>query len=130
MIVLIDSITETVEHEIKKQEDGFRGTLLEPLATSLVQSVISSVVQGISGRGVRRDNQKLLVLLHPLSNIEITNYFNYELRISVDVSRNNSPRIKDGEYVLNLDDKNSKETHWVSLFINKNTAAYFGFFGI
>ena len=130
MIVLIDSITETVEHEIKKQEDGFCGTLLEPLAASLVQSVISSVVKGIRGRGVRRDNQKLLVLLHPLNNIEITNYFNYELRINGDFSRNNSPRTKDGEYVWNLDDKNSKETHWVSLFINKNTAAYFGFFGI
>ena len=99
MIVLIDSITETVEHEIKKQEHGFCGTLLEPLAASLVQSVISSVVKGIRERGVRRDNQKLLVLLHPLSNIEITNYFNYELRINGDFSRNNSPRTKDGEYV-------------------------------
>ena len=52
--VLIDGVTETVKHEIKKQEDRFLGTLLAPLAAPLVQPVISSVVQGISGRGLRR----------------------------------------------------------------------------
>ena len=51
--VLIDGVTETVKHEIKYQEGGFLGALLAPLAASLVQPVISSVVQGISGRGVR-----------------------------------------------------------------------------
>ena len=39
-----------VKHEIKKQESGFLGALLAPLATSLVQPVISAVVKGISGR--------------------------------------------------------------------------------
>ena len=37
---------------------------------------------------------------------------------------------KDRAYVINLDDKNSKGTYWVSLFINKNIAIYFDFFGI
>ena len=46
--VLIDGVTETVKHEIKKQEGGFLGPLLAPLADSLVQPVISSVVKGIS----------------------------------------------------------------------------------
>ena len=32
--------------------------------------------------------------------------------------------------MINLDDKNSKRTHWVSLFIDKNTAVYFDSFGI
>ena len=52
--VLIDGVTETVKHEIKKQEGGFIGALLAPLAASLVQPVISLVVKSISGRGVRR----------------------------------------------------------------------------
>ena len=48
--VLIDGVTETVKHEIKKkQEDRFLGALLAPLADSLVLPVISSVVKGISG---------------------------------------------------------------------------------
>ena len=34
-------------------------------------------------------------------------------------------------HVINLDDKNSsKVTYWVSLFIDRNVAAYFDFFGI
>ena len=52
--VLIDGITETVKDEIKKQEGGFLGVLLAPLAVSLVQPLISSVVKDISGSGVRR----------------------------------------------------------------------------
>ena len=31
--VLIDGVTETVKHEIKKPESGFLGTLLAPLAS-------------------------------------------------------------------------------------------------
>ena len=43
---LIDGVTETVKHEIKKQESGFLGALLPPLAAQLVQPVIFSVVKG------------------------------------------------------------------------------------
>ena len=32
-------------------------------------------------------------------------------------SRKSLPRTKDGAYVINLDDKNSKGTHWVSLIL-------------
>ena len=52
--LLIDGVTETVKHEINKQEGGFLGALLAPLPTSLVQPVISSIVKDISRRGVRR----------------------------------------------------------------------------
>ena len=52
--VLIDGVTETVKHEIKQQEGGFVGALLAPLAASWLQPVISSVVKGISRRGVGR----------------------------------------------------------------------------
>ena len=53
-------------------------------------------------------------------------------------SRNGLSKIKDGSYVIKLDDKgthskgmeriglgNSKGMHWVSLFIRKNVAVYF-----
>ena len=48
--VLIDGITETVKHEIRKQEGGFLPALLAPLDASLVQPVISSILKGISVR--------------------------------------------------------------------------------
>ena len=54
MGVLIDGVTETVKHEIKKREGAFLGALLAPLAASFLPPVFSSVVKGISGRGVRR----------------------------------------------------------------------------
>ena len=52
--VLIDRVTETIKYEIKKEEGRFLGAFLVPLITSLVQPVISSVIKGKSGRGVRR----------------------------------------------------------------------------
>ena len=52
--VLIDGVTETVKHEIKKQEHGFLGALLAPLAASFVQPAISPVGKCIRGREVRR----------------------------------------------------------------------------
>ena len=36
----------------------------------------------------------------------------------------------DGAYLTNLSDKNIKETHWISLFIERNLAVYFDLFGI
>ena len=51
--VLIAGVIETVKDEIKKQKGGFLGAILAPLAASLVQPVMFSVVKGISGRGVR-----------------------------------------------------------------------------
>ena len=52
--VLIDAVTETVKHEMTKQEGGFLRALLAPLVTSLAPSVVSSVLIGIKGRGVKR----------------------------------------------------------------------------
>ena len=37
---------------MKKQEDGFLGTLFSPLAASVLETVIFSVVKGITGKGV------------------------------------------------------------------------------
>ena len=51
---LINAVTETVKDEAKKQKGIFLGALLAPLTASLMQPVISSVVKGISGTGVRR----------------------------------------------------------------------------
>ena len=69
--VLIDGVLN------KKQEGGFLGALLAPL----LQSVISSVVKGRSEIRVRKAgrsyiDKKFLIVLHPLSNIEVTKYFN------------------------------------------------------
>ena len=46
LCVVVDGITVTVKHEIKKKKEGrFHGALLAPVATSLVQSKILSVLK-------------------------------------------------------------------------------------
>ena len=57
-------------------------------------------------------------------------YFCCKLRSNGVLSRNNLLRIKYGEYVINLDDKKSKGTHWVLLFIDRNLAVYYDSFQI
>ena len=49
--VLIDAYTETVKRQKKKKKGGFLGALLAPLATSIVQPVISSLSKGLNGKG-------------------------------------------------------------------------------
>ena len=44
--------------------------------------------------------------------------------------RGNLTRIKDGVYVINFNDKQSKETHWIPLYTDRHTAVYFDSFGI
>ena len=43
-------------------------------------------------------------------------------------SRNNLPKTKDGEYVINLDEYESVGTHWKALFVNGDVK-YFDSFG-
>ena len=74
-------------------------------------SVISSAVKGMKERRVRRAVREYIdkVSLHYLSNIKITNYFNYKPRFNGVFSRNNLSRIRDRAYVINLRDEKVKE---------------------
>ena len=55
--VLIGGVTETVKQETQKQKDRFRVALLTTLTAFLVQPVISSVVKGLSGKGVTKEGR-------------------------------------------------------------------------
>ena len=48
---------------------------------------------------------------HPLTSFEIQTYFQNEPKFNGAYSRNNLPNIKDGAYVINLDDYKSIVTH-------------------
>ena len=57
---------------------------------------------------------------HPLTNFEIQKYYQNEPRFNGVCSRNNLPKkIKDGVYVINLDEYADVGTHWIALFCNK-----------
>ena len=67
---------------------------------------------------------------HPLTNFEIQNCYENEPRFNGFFSQDNLPKIKDGAYVLNLDEYFNIGTHWVALHVNDNNVTYFDFFGV
>ena len=67
---------------------------------------------------------------HPLTNFEIQKYYQYEPKFNDVCSRNNLPKIKDGAYVINLDEYKSTWTHWIVLYVNDNNIIYLDSFGV
>ena len=66
-----------------------------------------------------------------LTNFEIQKYYQNEPRFNGVYSRNNLPkRVKDGAYVINLDDYADVGTHWIALFCNRSEIVYFDSFGV
>ena len=65
------------------------------------------------------------MLPHPLTNFEIQKYYQNEPKFNGVYSRDNLPKIKDGVYVINLDEYSDIGTHWVALFIINNDVAYY-----
>ena len=73
----------------------------------------------------------MLFPFHPLTNIEISEYYKNEHKFNGVYSTNNLPnKIKKGVYVINLDEYENTGTHWVSLFVKPKYMVYFDSFGI
>ena len=71
-----------------------------------------------------------LIPPHTLKNFEIQKYCKNEPRFNV-FSRNILPqKIKDGAYVIHLDEYADVGTHWIALFCNRNQIVYFDSFGV
>ena len=59
-----------------------------------------------------------MILSHPLTNFEIQKYYQNEPRFNGVYFRNNSPKkIKDGAYVINLDEYAVAGAPWIALQI-------------
>ena len=77
---------------------------------------------------------------HPLTNFEIQEYYQNEPRFNGVFSRDNllfniRPKgldsvVKNGAYVINLDEYHDIGTHWVALYVNNKTVTYFDSFGV
>ena len=75
---------------------------------------------------------------HPLTNFKIQKYNQNDARLSSKNelkfngvhSINNLPKIKDGAYVINLDEYKSIGTHWIALYVNAENVTYFDSFGV
>ena len=82
---------------------------------------------------------------HALSNFEIQEYYQNEPRFNGVFSRDNLPNnnnnnnirpkglgsvVKNGAYVINLDEYHDIGTHWVALYVNNKIVTYFHSFGV
>ena len=146
--ILLKGVSKTIKSEIKGQRGGFLSMLLGTLGASLLGNLLTggkgNVASRTKGKGIMRaghgivraesgSKKKLNLLLpfHPLTNIEISEYYKNEPRFNDVYSRNYLPnKIKKGAYVINLDEYKNTGTHWVSLFVKANKVIYFDSFGI
>ena len=67
---------------------------------------------------------------HPLTNFEIQKYYQNEPRFNGVYSRDNLTEIKDGAYIINLDEYSDIGTNWVTLYVVNNDVMYFDSFGV
>ena len=69
------------------------------------------------------------MLSHSLTNFETQKYYENEPKFNGVYSKNNLSKIKDGTFIINLDEYESVETHWIALCGNDNNVTYFDSFG-
>ena len=134
--VLLKGVSKTIENETKEQRGGLFGTLGASLLGNLLtgKGVMRSgdgIVRADAGKGSKKSNLNSLLPFHPLTNIEISEYYKNEPRFNGVYPRNNLPnKIKKGVYVINLGEYENTGTHWVSLFVKPKYMIYFDSFGI
>ena len=72
-----------------------------------------------------------LMLHYPLTNFELEMYNQNDPRFNGFFSKNDLLKtIKDGAYVINLDEYADIGTHWIVSFCNRNEIVYFNSFGV
>ena len=68
---------------------------------------------------------------HNVTNFEIMKYYENEFRFNGVYSRDSFPnKIKDGAYVINLDEYCNSGTHWITLYLKNNDITYFDSVGV
>ena len=143
--VLLKGVCGTIQNEAKEQRGGFSSMLLGTVGASLPGDLLTKNLSGkgviSAGEGVIRAHygsqikkislKKILIPPHPLRNFEIQAYYQNEPRFNGVFSRYNLPKIiKNGAYVINLDEYYDIGTHWVALYVNNKTVTYFDSFGV
>ena len=130
---------------LKEQKGGFLSMLLGTLGASLLGDLLTKHLSGKgivkAGEGTMRAGygssirKKALIpgnsSPHPLTNFEIKEYYENEPRFNGVYSRDNLPKtIKNGAYVINLDEYADVGTLWIALYVINNEITYFNSFGV
>ena len=122
----------------KNKKEAFLSMLLCTLGASLLGDLLT---KKLSGKGTVRAGEetiragygikKALIPPHPLTNFELKNYYKNEPRFNDVDSRDNLPKtIKNGAYVINLDEYAEVGTNWMALYVKNNEVIYFDSFDV
>ena len=134
--LLLKLVSETVHNEVKEQKGAFLSMLLGTLGGSLLGNILAGkgTIAMSQGRGINRAGKGNLRVSYgtKISTkciFDSASSFNYfwnkkyyqiELRFNSVYFRDNLPerssaKIKNGVYVITLDDYSVTGTHWVAL---------------
>ena len=99
--ILLKGVSKTIENETKEQRGGFLSMLLGTLGASLLGNLLTGgkgmmragegIVRAGEGSGNIKKPLNSLLPFHPLTNIEISEYYANEPRFNGVYSRNNLP---------------------------------------
>ena len=151
--ILLKRVTKTIKNKIKEQKGGFLNMLLGTLGASLLGKLLAGkgIARARSGnkKGKRivragSGNKKGKGIVRAgygkewdfwccliLTNFEIQKYYRMEPRFNGVYSKNNLPnKIKDGAYIINLDEYADLGTHWIALFCKRIEIVYFDSFSV
>ena len=142
--LLLKAVSETIKNEAKKQKRGFLSMLLGTLGASLLGDILlgkgvirtgegtAGVGYGSKGSSIKRSSLKIfLIPAHPSTNFEIQMHYQNKPRFNRVYTRDNLPdKIKDGGYMINLNEYSDIGTHWIALYIHTKTGTYFDSFGV
>ena len=81
-------------------------------------------------QGHKNKQNGFLMPPHASTNFEIQKYYQNEYRLNSVYSRDNLPRIRDGECVINLEEYSDIGTHRIALYVQNNNVIYFDSFGV
>ena len=90
--VILKGVSETIQHDAKEQRGGFLSVLLGTLGASLLGNLLTGGKGVIrAGEGIKKKKSNLLIPFLPLTNFEISRYYENEPRFNIVYSRDNLP---------------------------------------
>ena len=127
--ILLKEVSKTIKNDIKEQNGNNLGMILHTLGASLLVNLLSGKGLYRAGEGMYRSGEGVkkttLMPPHPLTNFEIENYYKNNPKFNGVYSRNNLPKtIKNGSYVVNLDEYKNTGTHWIVLYCKNNNELF------
>ena len=141
--LLIKVVSETIENEVKEQKGGFM--LEATLGASLLRNILPGrgmkskmpeYESTISGLGVIREGEGTIrtgeetttasqsFYCHIILELVLKYKNIIKMNLNIMMSRDNLHKIKDGAYIVNLDEYESVRTHWIALYIDGDKVTY------